>query len=158
MHFKHHNYSLGSFKPLPSNTNYGVTIDGRVKNLKTGRELKPYKSIYVQYHISKDGNKTMRTAHSLVAEVYLDFKSTGRDCSHVVDHQNGDKHNNHLSNLHVVDRGFNSRNFKRPNKISRHSGVTMNRGRWIAQLSYKGKQTVIYRGDSESEASSHLEI
>tara|TARA_R110002050_G_scaffold264475_1_gene405278 strand:+ start:4458 stop:5000 length:543 start_codon:yes stop_codon:yes gene_type:complete len=155
INFEHTKHTLGSFKAIPSNKNYGVSIDARVMNLKTGRELKPYKATYVQYHLSKDGKKSMRTAHSLVAEAYLGHTSKGRGDNMVIDHNDQNKHNNHLSNLHIVDRGYNSRNLVRPNRKSRHSGVTMNRGRWISQITYKGKQTVLYRGDSETEASQH---
>ena len=122
-------------------------------NLKTGRELKPYKATYIQFHISKDGKKTMRTAHSLVAEVYLDHTSKGRGDNMVIDHNDQNKHNNHLSNLHIVDRGYNSRNLVRPNKTQQTLRSNYEQ-RYAGLLRYliKASRLVLYRGDSESEA------
>lgn len=142
--------TMGHFYPLPSNRAYGVSSDSRVINFKTNRILKPYASTYIGYSLSEDGQKTYRTAHSLVAETFLGLVRGGKD---VVDHNNGDKHDNRADNLTVTDKGFNARNRTRKDMVSRYTGVTKNNGNWIAQTTVDGKQIVICRGLSEIESS-----
>ena len=67
----------------------------------------------------------------------------------MVDHINQNKHDNRLENLMVVDAGYNSRNRSREGCLSKYRGVTRNHGQWISQIMFKGKQVLLYRGDSE---------
>lgn len=142
-------YVTGMFYKIPTNPNYSITTEGVVRSNRSGRILKQQPNIYKMVSLSLDGKKTCRTVHSLVAETFLELV---RGTDKVVDHISGDKHDNRLLNLMVVDAGYNSRNRVRTNCKSQYRGVTRNRNQWVSQITFKGKQTILYRGDSEQRA------
>lgn len=86
---------------------YGLTKQGRVYSKKTGKwkELIPQKDTdgYLQVRLYNDGVGRFKFVHRLVAESYLERKS---DC-HEVNHIDGDKTNNSISNLEWCDRSKN---------------------------------------------------
>ena len=77
---------------------YSVSSEGDVRNDRKGTFLKPMPStsgyLYVQF-VDKSGKHRTKYVHSLVAGAFLDRKEEQTQ----VDHINGDKHDNHLSNL-----------------------------------------------------------
>lgn len=84
-------------KPILNYENYLIYENGDVKNLDTGKMLKGSISEngYKYYRLSKENNKKMFYAHRLVAEHFID-----NPCElPVVNHIDGDKLNNHVSNL-----------------------------------------------------------
>lgn len=88
------------------NDTYDISIDGEVKNIKTGRVLKT--------HLVGKGYKSLRLGagkhhyiHHLVAQVYLPAP-TSDNC--VIDHIDRNKLNNHASNLRWVSHKENMNN------------------------------------------------
>lgn len=92
------------WKTIPQFKNYEVSEDGQVRNIKTGRILKPYdgKRGYYTYGLRRDGEDKAKpvAAHTLVAIAFLSFKPQGSKT--VIDHVDGNKHNNHYTNLEIV--------------------------------------------------------
>jgi hypothetical protein len=76
---------------------YQVSTMGRVKNLKTGKILKPVKNKqgYMYVCLSKNGQRKTFKVHRLVAQAFLK-PVPGKD---FVNHLDEDKTNNHYSNL-----------------------------------------------------------
>jgi hypothetical protein len=79
---------------------YEVSNFGRVKGLKTGKVLKPRITAYgyLEVGLCNSGKRKSKTVHRIVAENFL-LKGEGRL---VVNHIDGEKRNNHTSNLEWV--------------------------------------------------------
>lgn len=95
---------------------YEVSDWGRVRSLPrtttTGRLLKQYmnsRNGYMYVSLCKNNHKATKRVHILVAEAFTDFRSHGFDASQVIDHIDGCKVNNHLSNLEIVTQAENDR-------------------------------------------------
>lgn len=88
---------------------YYVFEDGSVFSLKSNQFIKPYvnKDGYYVYTLYVDGIKKSMKVHRLVAMLYLDLPENYENLT--VDHLNGDKSNNHYSNLEWVTRKENNR-------------------------------------------------
>lgn len=103
---------------------YAVDPTGRVINTRTGRELKYDLSSagYRRVTMSVDGVTKRMTVHRIVAETYLD-KHSDMD---VVNHKDGDKLNNHISNLEWVSPSYNAQHAfntglrQAPNRLPQH--------------------------------------
>ena len=89
--------------------NYMIFEDGMVVN-KHGRVLKPNLngSGYYQVTLYKNGNIISKRIHRLVGEAYLD-NPENKPC---IDHIDGDRLNNDLSNLRWATSSENSQNTK----------------------------------------------
>lgn len=101
--------------------NYGVTEDGRVKNLKRDKFLKPrfYKKTGYNYIILYGGKgPKSRTIHRLVAEAYIPnpLKKPW------VNHKDGNKLNNHVSNLEWATKKENSQHAHQRGLINNAKG------------------------------------
>lgn len=85
--------------------NYDLREDGLVKNIKTGRILKQCdnSSGYRTLNLYNNGKRRSVSAHVLVAENFCDGYKPGLE----VNHKDGNKHNNHYSNLEWETRGGN---------------------------------------------------
>ena len=72
----------------------------------------------------------------------------------VIDHIDGDKLNNNLSNLQVTSQRVNSIKSIRNNKYSNYTGVTFDkaRGKWVASISINGKKHRMGRFNCEVKA------
>ena len=87
--------------------NYSISEDGKVFNNKTGRELKAfdgnrgYKTIYLR----KDGKNHGHLLHRLLAIHFI----TNPENKGFVNHKDGNKHNNDLSNLEWVTQAENNK-------------------------------------------------
>jgi hypothetical protein len=103
------------FLSIKGFSNYEVSNKGEVRNIVTGNTLKPRKHTggYLNVYIKDDTGKYQNQyIHRLVA---LEFVTSNVNCPEV-DHIDGDKTNNHYTNLRWVNRSQNSRNFDRSNR------------------------------------------
>lgn len=77
---------------------YLVTEDGRIFNENTGKELKQYNNGngYLKLTLTIDRVQVQKLSHRIVAETYLPNKSKE------VNHKDGNRSNNHISNLEWV--------------------------------------------------------
>lgn len=97
------------FRPIPGFDNYEISNNGIVRNSKTGRILKDRTTAlgYKDIGLSKKGKTTRLLIHRLVAMAWKpEYDYT--DNNYVVDHIDGSKHNNNLSNLRVISRTDNA--------------------------------------------------
>lgn len=88
-------------------TNYEITSTGKVFNLKTGKELKGYvlNSGYQMVTLFINKQKKNYQVHRLMAMAFLDNPKK----LPVVNHIDGNKSNNNLSNLEWVSYSQNSK-------------------------------------------------
>lgn len=94
---------------------YAVKEDGTVIS-KRGREMKPHLNGkgYMILGLRVDGKSKCKSVHRIVAECYLDNPENLSD----VDHIDGDRLNNHISNLRWVTHGDNIKHSYRLNNRS----------------------------------------
>lgn len=79
---------------------YAVSNDGRVKNLKTGRIIKPFinNKGYVMIQLHKNGIRKLYLTHRLVAEAFIS-NPNNYPC---INHKNEIKTDNNILNLEWV--------------------------------------------------------
>lgn len=125
-------------KQMPEFPDYWVSDRGSVWSYKNGRVRKilPQKASNGYRHFTPQiaDRKTTRSIHRLVAMLFLDNFNP----SLYVDHINGNKTDNRVENLRMVDAIDNSRGFRKKakGKTSQYRGVhyNMSRGKWIAAV------------------------
>lgn len=95
------------FKDIKNFPNYQVSNLGRVRNKKKGTIKKPGidKKGYLKVDLYKNSEKTTRKIHRLVAESFLKPDKSRTD----INHKDGDKHNNTISNLEWCTKSENMR-------------------------------------------------
>jgi hypothetical protein len=81
---------------------YFVSTEGRVRGAR-GHVLRPSKGKYLQVALSKGSERQAARVHRLVASAFLGGNPDGM----VVNHKNGQKHDNRLANLEIVTLGQN---------------------------------------------------
>ena len=89
-------------KELPR---YEMSSDGRVRNVDTGRILRVSTNSkgYPQVCLHDNGKQYTRPIHRLVADAFYDGDHKGLDVNHI----DGNKTNNHISNLEWCSRSEN---------------------------------------------------
>ena len=92
---------------IKDNTTYDISVKGAVTNLRTGRKLKHSlnQKGYCQLQLSKDGFSKTISIHRCVWEAYNGAIPKGLEVNHI----DGVKANNDLSNLELVTRVENVR-------------------------------------------------
>ena len=143
------------FKQLLSFNKYEVSNFGRVRSnmygkyriLKQGYTKQGY--LIVKLTNSENLIRT-RTVHLLVAEVFLNHFSNGKQLI-IVDHKDNDKSNNKVSNLQLITQRLNAT--KDRSKI--HTGATLHKksGRYFSRICLNGKVKYLGYFDTEKEAS-----
>ena len=115
--------------------NYQISTFGNVKNIKTGRILKPAIDGGGYYHViltDKDGDKSTKKIHKLVSSTFLE----NPDEKQCVDHIDHNRLNNHLSNLRYATHIENSQNSSiKSNNTSGIAGICWNKqnNKWRVQ-------------------------
>lgn len=86
--------------------NYAVSNTGKVKNVRTNNELKQQenKQGYLAVVLCQNGKKATFRVHRLVALMFIDNPENKEEVNHI----DGNKHNNCLSNLEWVTRKENN--------------------------------------------------
>jgi len=119
--------------------NYQVSTFGFVKNIRTGRVLKPsIRNGYLQVNLRNDGDTSSKNVHKIVAVAFLENPANKR----CVDHQDRCKTNNHISNLRWATHTENNQNASiKSNNTSGTTGVSFHRGaqKWMAQIKADGR-------------------
>lgn len=90
-----------------NDTNFYISNFGRIKNNATGNILKGKitKDGYIEYCLSINGVKKSFVGHRLVYQTFMNVKLSKKD---IINHKDGNKLNNQLSNLELVDASYNS--------------------------------------------------
>ena len=130
--------------------NYQVSNIGRVRNSKTGKNLKPG-CVHGGYEQVNIGRSNPQKIHRLVAHEFIE-NPTNLPC---VDHIDGCPKNNKISNLRWCNRSQNSMNtVKRKDTTSKYKGVSWDRcsKRWKVQLKLHHRIEFLDKFDSEIDA------
>jgi hypothetical protein len=132
---------------------YQVSDLGRVKSLRYGNILKNHTSNngYMVVNLSANTRRAKKMVHTLVAESFLNHKSTREK---VVDHINNIKTDNNLNNLQIISHRENCSKDKK-GYLSRYVGVTYNgkNKKWVSMISINTKSTFLGSFDTEDRAS-----
>ena len=87
---------MAEWKRISNSSRYEVSSDGDIKNIETGRILKPQRSKgYLHVALCEDGVCRQRNVHRIVAEEFIP-NHLGLD---QVNHIDGNKENNRSDNL-----------------------------------------------------------
>ena len=114
---------MENWKIIKDFPDYEVSDLGNIRNIKTQKILKPYKSYtlkkpgYERYKVKLYKNKKgyMRYVHQLVAKAFLEIPKTNPDGTILdlktlqVNHKDYDTSNNNVYNLEWVDSNYNNR-------------------------------------------------
>ena len=134
--------------------NYQISNIGRVRNCLTGRMLRPGqdKSGYYQVSLCENGKKRSHRLHKLVAQEFLENPEEKR----CVDHIDGDRANNCVSNLRYASHQENQMNKRKTttDTTSKYKGVYWNRdkSKWHSRVWIDRKSTHLGLFDDEKEA------
>ena len=134
--------------------NYQISNIGRVRNTDTGKILKPVKNGrgYYCVTLSQDKVQIQKYIHRLVALEFLE----NPDNKPSVDHINGDKTNNCVSNIRWVNHSENGMNTRKRSKNSSsiYKGVYWHKQhqKWGARIMIDRKQIHLGYFHDEKEA------
>ena len=118
---------MNEWKKIQGKPNYSISDNGEVRNDKTGRILKPYKGTAGYYQIMLGGKTVPLYVHRLVAVAFIPNPQNYPQ----VDHINGDKTDNRVSNLEIYTRSEHSRMHNKNNdklKLLNKGKIAWNRG------------------------------
>ena len=136
--------------------NRGTVISFCNKKYPLGREIKSFdnKRGYLSINLVVNGIRTGLTIHKLVATHFMDFSPNGMNS--VIEHLNGNKKDNNVSNLMVSTQRKNIQNYftTKKSKSSKYVGVSWcnSNKKWKAQIYIDGKAVFLGHRKSELEA------
>ena len=141
------------FKVIAGFENYMVSELGNVKNIKTGRVLKPGVGGdgYYSVVLSSANIRSTKKVHRLVAENFIE-NPDGKKC---VDHFDNNKLNNNLNNLRYATYKENAQNVSiRKDNTSGYKGISFDKkkNKWHAQIRIDGKSKHLGYFDNIEEA------
>lgn len=121
-------------RAIPGFENYTINCWGRVKNISTGKLLKPCVDGrgYYKVDLYKNGKKKSKKVHRLLGEIFLKCEKHQQ-----IDHKNGNRTDNHMNNLRICSRQENNRNRKNVKGV--YHEKKGNNEYWRAQIKYNGK-------------------
>jgi 3'-phosphoadenosine 5'-phosphosulfate sulfotransferase len=137
------------FLQISGFSNYYVSNFGRVKNLKTQRILKGIEDAYGYLKVTIQGRNLY--IHRLVALHFFE----NPDEKLYIDHIDGNRKNNHVSNLRFATSSENSMNrAKIGNTSSIYKGVCFHirKNKWIASIMIDGKSKHLGYFENEEDA------
>lgn len=155
-----------NWKDIPGYEGYYQVSDlGRVKSLerkvKTFRASRIKKEKILSSHnhqgyeciqlVNKNAKRRGFRIHQLVAMAFLNHKTSAK--SRVVDHINGIKNDNRVSNLQVISQRKNVLKGSRERCSSNYYGCHKIRDKWRSTITIKGKST--YLGTFETPIEAH---
>ena len=143
------------WKEVPGYSSYMTSSRGRVKSLKFGKERIMKQTLcnkggYLKVGLSKECNKKQFKVHQLIAMTFLGHVLCGHRIE--VNHIDGDKTNNNLSNLELLTRREHAIvTWKSKYKTSSYAGVSWSKQnkKWVAQIYIDDK--IKYLGSFEDE-------
>ena len=127
------------WKPLPEFPKYQVSDQGRIKNIESGRIFTGTRDAFGYKHvrlINTKGTYTLRKVHRLVAEAFL----PNPEHKPIIDHIDGNKTNNALSNLRWFTYSENSKAYEASKGKRRSTPIN----RMLAQYTMDGKLVAVY--------------
>lgn len=142
------------WKDIEGYDNYAVSNFGRFKNKVRGRIIKGSDNGrgYIRVKLCQNGEACKYVAHFLVAKHFIE-KPDGK---YLIDHKDGNGHNNNMSNLRWATQSDNMANRKKRSDktTSKYKGVSFVKqmNKWKAQVWKNGVQTVVGMFDDEIDA------
>ena len=142
------------YKKIDDYDNYEISNIGNVRNINTGKVLKPRKNRddgYFRVNLSKNNIIKDFLIHRLIAYAFIPNPENLRE----IDHIDQNKTNNSITNLRWVSRSNNCRNRpKFKNSSSKYIGVYFHKanGKYQARISINYKQKYIGIYDKEDDA------
>jgi hypothetical protein len=123
--------------PIPGFENYSIDETGKVTNTNSGRVLKPSlnENGYLYVHLWKDGKSHSRTAHRLVAEVFI----KNPDKKPFVNHIDANRSNPHKDNLEWCTQAENIAHAYRIGNMSQKQNFTSEELDWLLDEFLKNK-------------------
>ena len=150
---------METWRKIEDYDNYSVSDLGNIKNVKTGRILKLSTNNRGYYIVGlfKNGNKTSKTVHTLVAEAFIENPNDKPN----VDHMNNNQLDNRKENLRYCLQKENIRNSVMRNEYT--SGVKgvifdKTRNKWCARIRIDGINVHLGRFNTIEEAKEARQI
>ena len=143
------------FKKIEEYENYEISNMGNVRNIVTGRILKPCKNNmgYLSVTLYKNNIRKTFLIHRLVGYAFIPNPQNLTE----IDHIDRIRTNNSISNLRWISKSNNNRNkTKMQNTSSKYMGVYFDKreGKYRAKIRINNKQKHIAYYDKEEEAGS----
>ena len=149
-------------KQIKEFPNYMVDKQGNIKNCKTSKTVSQHDNGngYMFVNLWRDGKRYNRYVHRLVAETYIVDNIKKSQVNHI----DGNKKNNAVSNLefvtgnenikHAVENGLSSRGTIRKNNSTGYVGVhkMKSTGKYQAHIKVDGKSITVGYYDSDIDA------
>lgn len=134
---------------------YQISSYGRVMSLRTDKIMIPHLrgGNYFAVGLRKDGKQISYSIHSMVAVAFLGHERCGHKL--VVNHKDGNRHNNVRWNLDIMtNRENTSDGYRRKGVTSIHAGVSYDRftKKWRARIYDENKNKHLGRFGTENEA------
>ena len=141
------------FKKIEGYENYEISNLGNVRNIDTGRFLKPSKNNGGYYHLNLNKNGTIRKLyiHRLIGLHFI----PNPDNLPFIDHIDRNKTNNSITNLRWISKSNNCRNkSKKQNTSSKFIGVSFHKanGKYVAQININKQNKYIGLYETEEDA------
>ncbi len=89
---------IETWKIIEDFPNYKVSQDGEIYSIRMKKKMRTYKAGYTRIKLFVDSKAKMRFIHTLVAKAYI----PNLENKPIVNHKNGDRHDNRVENLEWV--------------------------------------------------------
>ena len=133
--------------------NYDVYEDGRVYSHFANKFLKGEQTWtgYLQYTLEINGKRVRIRAHQLVASLFLEKPNSEETL--IVNHKNGNKANNHYSNLEWTTYYGNNRHARQSglNNVSESNRKRWRNKLWAEKVAHNISATKLLNGTSKGE-------